>query len=223
MNKLLEESLLELKAKNLNIELVRQLSSGKEATVYVVTLNDKLYALKVYKDYLTRSFKHDEEYLQGKYIRRASERKAILKKNKFGKNLKHSIWVKREFYILKKLFETDINIPEPIEITSNSILMEYLGDKDFTAPLLSSIKLDKEKAKSVYEKIVKDIDTMYENGIVHGDLSPFNILYWNEKPYIIDFPQSIDVRNNPNANEILKRDKENIINWYEKQINNTIM
>ncbi len=216
MNDLLVEALTKYNKKNISLELIRQLSSGKEAVVYLVSKNERLLALKVYKDFTTRSFKNNQEYLAGKHVQTPSERKAMQRKNRFGKDLMHRLWVKREFYMLKKLFNSGIDIPEPIEMTRNSILMEYIGDEGYPAPLLKDVSLSPKEALKVYKKIKKDIELMYENGIVHGDLSAFNILYWNGKPYIIDFPQSLDIRNNPNAAEILQRDRDNISKWYQQ-------
>lgn len=218
MDKLLGSSLQQLGRKGIELHLVRRLTSGKEATVYVVTDEDNLYALKVYKDYATRAFKRNENYLAGKYVRRPSERKAMQKRSRLGKNLIHRLWIKREFYLLKKLFEAEADVPEPIYMTHNAILMEYIGNKNYPAQLLRGIRLDKTEAKKVYKNILKNIDIFYKNGIVHGDLSEYNILYANGKIYVIDFPQAVDIRNNPNAEEMLKRDIENVEKWYNKNI-----
>jgi len=216
MNELLENAINQLKSKNIDLTVIKQLSLGKEATVYLVEHKGKKLALKVYKDYLKRSFQKNRDYIEGKYIRRPSERKAISRRNKFGKKLLHRMWVKREFYMLRKLFASGVNIPEPIAMTSNSILMDFIGDGDIPAPLLKDVKLEPNDAKRVYEKLRADIRTMKDNGIVHGDLSPFNILFWKGEPYIIDFPQSLDIRNNPNCEKVLQRDIKNIDRWYEK-------
>lgn len=214
MEELLQKSLEELKSKNHNLDLIRIISTGKEAVVYLVKEdNEKLYALKVYKDYENRAFKKNLEYLAGKYIHKKSEQKAIVKKNSFGKKLTHSVWIKREYYLLTKLYELGIKIPEPIAQVSNAILMEYLGDCGNPAPKLKDVALKKPEAEKIYTIIENNIDTMYQNGIVHGDLSPYNVLYWKNIPYIIDFPQSLDVRNNPNTGVILERDRLNMLKW----------
>jgi len=130
----------------------------------------------------------------------------------------HKLWVKREFYMIVKLHNAGANIPKPVAMTKNAILMEYIGDESYAAPLLKDVNLAKEEIKNVYQLILNNISIFYDIGIVHGDLSPYNILYWNEEPYIIDFPQSADIRNNPNTDELLKRDKENIEKWYKEQM-----
>lgn len=217
MNNLLEEAISQLKAKGTGVTTLKQLSSGKEATVYLVTdENKKLLALKVYKDYISRSFKNNQEYLAGKHVRAHSEKRAIQKQSRFGKELTQKLWVKREFYMLKKLYDAGISTPKPIEMTKNAILMEYIGDENTPAPRLKDTSRDKKTLEKTFRTIIENIDLMYRQGIIHGDLSPFNILFWNNKPYIIDFPQSIDIRNNPNAQEMLERDRCNIDNWYKK-------
>lgn len=214
MEELLQKSLEELKTKKYNLNLIRIISTGKEATVYLVRENnEKLYALKVYKDYETRAFKRNQEYIAGKYIHKKSEQKAIRKNNSFGKKLSHTVWIKREYFLLRRLYELNIKIPKPIVQVSNAILMEYLGDYNNPAPKLKDVVLQKSEAKKIYTIIENNIDTMYKNGIVHGDLSPYNILYWKNVPYIIDFPQALDIRNNPNVITILERDKMNMLKW----------
>ena len=204
--------------KGYSLDLVCKLPSGKEAHVYIVSSGGNRYVLKVYKDYGTRSFRQDHEYLAGKFSRRRSERKAMSKKSRYGKKLIQRLWVKREFYLLRKLHDSGADVPEPVEMTRNSILMEYVGIGGKPAVLLKDAQISPQKAKEVYDKILSNIDTFYENGIVHGDLSPFNILYSEGDIYIIDFPQAADIRTNPNAEEMLRRDKENVEKWYRKVV-----
>ncbi|MBU0976330.1 MAG: RIO1 family regulatory kinase/ATPase [Patescibacteria group bacterium] len=216
MDKLLSAAIEQFTKKGINLELVRALTSGKEARVYIVSWEEKPYALKVYKEYATRAFKRNEEYLAGKYVRRPSERKAMMKRSKLGKELIHRLWIKREFYLLKKLYDAGADVPEPVSMTRNAILMEYIGNDNSPAQLLKSLGANKAGAARIYKKILKNVDIFYKNGIVHGDLSEFNILYSSGKIYIIDFPQAADIRNNPNADKLLKRDLENIEKWYNK-------
>ena len=94
--------------------------------------------------------------------------------------------------------------------------MKYIGDREYPAPLLKDATLTPKQIEKYYKVIKQDIDIFWKNGIVHGDLSEYNILYWKGKIYIIDFPQSVDVRNNSNAEALLARDKKNIDSWYQK-------
>lgn len=216
MKKELEEAISRFNSKHIELNVIKKLPSGKEAEVYLVESKTQLFALKVYKERLKRSFKNDQVYTQGKFYRRASERKAVRLNTGFGKALKQRLWIKREFYLLKKLFDAGANIPEPIEMVPNAILMKYIGDREHPAPLLKDATLTPKQIEKYYKVIKQNIDIFWKNGIVHGDLSEYNILYWKGKIYIIDFPQSVDVRNNSNAEALLARDKKNIDSWYQK-------
>lgn len=203
---------------NHKIEVFSNIKSGKEATVYKAILDSHFVAMKVYKNPEERSFKNAGAYLMGKYYRRPSERKAIAKNNKFAKKLKHENWVKREFFMLKKLFDRGANIPKPILQIDNTIFMELLGDKHSVAPRLCDIVLNKNDAQRAFDLVLRSVEIFWDFGIVHADLSAYNILWWKSNPYIIDFPQSIDKRMHPNPREILERDLRNIVKYFSKHI-----
>lgn len=198
------------------IEIGSNIKSGKEATVYRARLDGRSVAVKIYKNPQERSFRNTGAYLLGKYYRRASERKAIAKKNKFARKLKHENWVKREFFMLQKLFKNGANIPEPILQIDDAIFMELLGDENSVAPRLCDIELEKSEAEKAFSSVIKSMETFWNFGIVHADLSEFNILWWKSKPYIIDFPQSVDKRMHPNPREILDRDIKNVVKYFSK-------
>jgi RIO kinase 1 len=203
---------------NHKIEMVSNVKSGKEATVYKVLLDDKLVAMKVYKKPEERSFKNTEQYLMGKYYKKPSERKAVAKGNKFAKKLKHQNWVRREYFMLEKLYELGAKIPKPVLHVENAIFMEFLGNQDFVAPRLYDVSLAKNEAENAYKKVLDTMIVFWNFGIVHADLSEYNILWWNNEPYIIDFPQALDKKANPNADEILDRDLRNITKFFGKFI-----
>lgn len=200
------------------IEIVSNIKSGKEATVYRVRLDDNMVAVKIYKKPEERNFKNTGAYLLGKYYRRVSERKAVAKNNKFARKMKHENWVRREFFMLQKLFESGANIPQPILQIDDGIFMELLGNETIVAPRLCDIKLDKIEAEKAFDSVIKSIERFWNFGIIHADLSEFNILWWKSKPYIIDFPQSVDRRMHPNPKEILDRDIKNVIKYFNKYI-----
>jgi RIO kinase 1 len=202
-----------------HLNVLSNIKSGKEATVYRAVLDGHLVAMKVYKAPEERSFKNTGTYLVGKYYRKESERKAVAKNNKFAKKLKHQNWVKREFFLLQKLFAAGANIPQPILQIDNAVLMELLGNADEVAPLLHEIELSAEEAGKAYNSILRSMKIFWDFGIVHADLSEFNILWWDSSPYIIDFPQSVDRKTHPNSREILERDIENITKYFKKYMN----
>ncbi len=198
------------------IEILSNVKSGKEATVYRVILDGQLVAMKLYKDPDEINFKNTGAYLFGKYYKRPSERKAITKNNKFAKKLKHRNWVKREFFMLEKLFDNRAMIPKPILQVENAIFMELLGDEYTVAPRLCDIHLSNIEAKKALDLILKNINLFWNLGIVHADLSEYNILWWKNNPYIIDFPQSIDIRTHPNSKEFFDRDLKTILKYFSK-------
>jgi RIO kinase 1 len=200
-----------------DIKVIRDIKSGKEATVFLIETGGKSRCLKVYNR-LSMATKADNVYLSGKWFKEPSVRKSITKGNKFSQDLLKKLWVKREFYLLKKLFQKGANLPEVFDYNSNSIMMEYLGTLNLVAPLIKDIDLSPSLAKSTFNEIVKSIKIFLENGIVHADLSEFNILWWQNKPFIIDFPQAVDIRSNPNYKILLKRDIENVVSFFNKWI-----
>lgn len=208
----------EVKRLNHKIEMVSVVKSGKEAIVYKVRLDNQLVAMKLYKKPEERSFQNTEQYLIGKHYKKSSHRKAILKGNKFSQKLKHENWVKREFFMLEKLYGLGAKIPKPIIQIEDAIFMEFLGEDEVVAPRLCDIDLTVSEAKKIFEKIITNMLIFWNFGIVHADLSAYNILWWKNDPYIIDFPQAIDKRTHPNSEEILDRDLKNITKYFSKFI-----
>lgn len=198
------------------IEIISNIKSGKEATVYRVKLDGQLVAMKVYKNPEEINFKNSKEYLAGKFYKKLSERRAVEKNNKFAKKLIHKNWVKREFFMLEKLFNNGALIPKPILQVENAIFMELLGDEYTVAPRLCDIGLSDNEVKNALNLILKNIELFWDLGVVHADLSEYNILWWKDNPYIIDFPQSIDVRTHPNSKEFFDRDLKNITKYFSK-------
>lgn len=213
----LEKILNDYENKHYHLQNPHQVKSGKEATVFVVSFQGKPLALKVYIDPEVRAFKNNQTYLEGKYFRSPSERKAVLKQNKVGKRMLHKSWIRREFFLLQKLHQMGANVPKVYEWSSESILMDFIGD-EYVAPRLIDTELTPEQARESFEAVLKDVELMLECGIVHSDLSAYNILWWKDKPWIIDLPQAVDIRQNPNKEDLLKRDLNNIINYFNKYL-----
>ncbi len=195
-----------------------EIRSGKEATVYRVERSTGgVYALKVYTKTEERAFRRNEQYVDGTFRKNHGLRKAISKGNEFSKDFLAASWVKREFDIMKNLNKHGASIPQVIDWTSSSILMEFIGDGE-AAPRLIDIDLEPADAKKAFDSIVESMTLFLKTGIVHSDLSAYNILWWKEKPCVIDFPQAIDIRQNPNTNELLKRDIDNVCSYFQKYI-----
>ena len=200
------------------LEIISTIKSGKEAEVFAAELDGTIVALKVYKDPEQRTFRNAKEYVVGKYYKKPSERKAVAKGNAFSKKLLHSNWVEREFFLLKKLYSLGAILPEPLLLLGNAICMEYLGTKDSVAPRLCDVELTQEEMKGALKSILESISIFWEAGIVHADLSEFNILWHKDSPYIIDFPQAINRKTHPSTEVFLERDLKNILHFFGKKL-----
>ena len=202
--------------KEYHLSIIIEIRSGKEATVYYTRDEKREYALKVYKDPERRAFQKDQPYLDGKFYAAPSVRRAVIKGNKASKKMLPPLWIKREFDILRKLQSLDVFTPIVYDWTPGSILMEFIGEDATPAPRLIDIQIPEDTVEETFDLVVQSIQAFYKIGIVHSDLSPYNILWHQQKPYIIDFPQAIDIRQNPNVKELLKRDVDNVIKYFGK-------
>ncbi len=200
-------------------ELIRVVKKGKEAVVVCCKahheMNCEYMAVKLYREKKFRNFKQDGIYHQGRIWDKRLER-GKKKGSSIVKQVERSIWVNNEFDALGTLFDIGLKVPEPIACTDDAVVMSFIGEDDYSAPMLKDVRLNKQEAENVFKKIVNNISVMLQNHIVHGDLSPFNILYHKEEPYIIDFPQAVDPNVNHNAFELLLRDVENICKYVSK-------
>jgi len=210
----LEETIKDFNSKNLYFEVLNVVKSGKEAVVYRVSINNDLYALKLYKNVKVRSFKNTQEYVANKYIRSPNLRRAVALKNAIGTEFMQKGWVKREFVMLSKLYDTGCNIPKPVAFSNNALIMEFVGDKNQPAPNLKNVEFTPDQAKESFELVLENMRRFIDCGIVHSDLSEYNILWWENMPFIIDFPQSVHIKENPNAREMLKRDVHNVCKFF---------
>ncbi|MCC7304214.1 hypothetical protein IT418_02260 [bacterium] len=214
----LEQALQELTQKKFPVTPIRELKSGKEAKVWVVKSEngDSLYALKIYHDFKSRAFQTQAGYLQDRYIggAEANIRRAIRKGNDVGKQFIQDTWVMREQYFLKTLAGQSEYIPKMIKPIKNGTLMEYIGDEHGPAPRMSDVKIPQKLWQETADILIELIELFLANGIVHGDLSAFNILWWKEKPMVIDFPQAIDVRESKRVPELLRRDVKNVLAYF---------
>lgn len=197
----------------INLTLLTTQKSGKEATVYQVTDGSKLYALKVYKAIDQRAFHKNETYYAGKHFRQKSLRRAIARRTTLGKKVIHEYWVRHEYYLLRELNKRGAAIPQIYGFTKESILMDWIGENQ-PAPRLADVKLAEQKAAEVLEILMQQIEIYLQVGFVHGDLSEYNVLWWRDRPWVIDFPQAIDIRTNPEWQRFLQRDIDTLLNYF---------
>lgn len=196
-----------------DLELIKEVKSGKEATVYLVSSADQLMALKVYRKFTQHSTR--TTYLRTSHLASRTKR-ALAKKSRHGRETERFLWTSREFDLLKKLYLEGANVPEPFAASAEAILMEFIGTGENAAPRLIDIQLSSEVATRAEKLILNNIQLFWDLGFVHGDLSAYNILWWRNEPFIIDFPQALDITENKHAREKYYRDLENIQNYFRK-------
>jgi RIO kinase 1 len=198
-------------------EVLYTVKSGKEATVYCCEASPStgldLIAAKVYRSRNRRGFKNDAIYQEGRVILEGHVRRAVQNKTRFGREAQFAMWVNYEYEALKALYKAGADIPRPLARSDSSILMEYQGDREQAAPSLQSVDLKRDEVYPIFAKIMDNIQLCLANNYVHADLSAYNVLYWQGRVTIIDFPQAIDPRFNPNALALLTRDVENICRY----------
>ncbi len=196
-------------------EVLRQLMSGKEATVYVVRRGDETLCAKVYKDIQKRSFKQAVQYQEGRKVRNSRRGRAMEKRSKYGRKQQEEAWHNAEVDALYKLAAADVRVPRPYGCFDGVLLMELITEDDGdVAPRLSEVSMDEEQALEDHALMMRYVVRMLCAGLVHGDLSEFNVLVDDYGPVIIDLPQAVDAAANNHAFAMLSRDVNNMTAYY---------
>lgn len=197
----------------------RIVKSGKEATVYCCQAaphtGQRWFAAKVYREH--RSFRNDTVYQDGRVILSSRIRRAVQKKTAIGREARSALWIDHEFQTLTRLHAAGADVPQPFARAPSAILMEYLGEPGVPAPLLQNVRLERREAWRLFDRLVENLQLLLSCDLIHGDLSPFNILYHDGRLKIIDFPQAVDPRFNPHAWELLSRDVDNVCRYFHRQ------
>ncbi|HVP21184.1 MAG TPA: RIO1 family regulatory kinase/ATPase [Anaerolineaceae bacterium] len=210
-------------------DVLARVKGGKEANVYCCQafpgLGTDLVAAKIYRPRMLRNLRNDALYREGRRVIDESGKQviddralhAVRKGSAYGKELSHTSWVGHEYQVLELLHRAGVHVPRPFASGTNTILMEYLGEAFAPAPTLNRVRLSgRAEARHLYEQLVNDVDTMLACNRIHGDLSAFNVLYWQGEYRIIDFPQSIDPRENRNAFSIFRRDLTRLCEYFDR-------
>ena len=196
-------------------DVVGRLMSGKEADVYVVRSGDELRCAKVYKEAAKRSFKKAAQYTEGRKVRNSRRQRAMEKGSKFGRKEQEQIWQNAEVDALYLLADAGVRVPEPYGCLDGVLLMELIVDANGdVAPRLGDVSMTDEEAIGRHAFVMQDIVRMLCAGLVHGDLSEFNVLLDEYGPVIIDLPQAVNASANNNAKAMLKRDVDNMTNYF---------
>lgn len=209
-------------------DVLRLVKGGKEANVYQCaarpTLGPGFIAAKVYRPRMFRNLKKDHVYREGRTDLDSGGRAitddrslhAIRKRTQYGQELTHTSWIEYEFQTLEILHKAGADSPRPFARGNNAILMEYIGDRDMAAPTLNSVHLDRDEAQPLFERVIRNVEIMLANARVHGDLSAYNILYWEGQITLIDFPQVIQPDTNTSAYNIFERDISRVCEYFAR-------
>lgn len=196
-------------------EVISQLMSGKEATVFMVRCGGEIRCAKVYKEANKRSFKKAAQYQEGRKSRNSRRARAMEKGSKYGRNQQEEAWQNAEVDALYTVAEAGVRVPHPFGCFEGVLLMELITDEaGDVAPRLNDVVMSKEQAIEDHQLVMNYVLRMLCAGIVHGDLSEFNVLVDEYGPVIIDLPQAVDASANNNAKAMLIRDVDNITTYY---------
>lgn len=196
-------------------EVISQLMSGKEATVYIVRCGSEVRCAKVYKEANKRSFKKAVQYQEGRKVRNSRRARAMEKGSKFGRNQQEETWQNAEVDALYRLANAGVRVPKPYGCFDGVLLMELITDDEgHVAPRLNDVSMTAELALADHATVMTYVMRMLCAGVVHGDLSEFNVLVDDYGPVIIDLPQAVDAAGNNNARAMLERDVNNMTTYY---------
>ena len=192
-------------------EVIRSLKSGKEATVYLVRTGTQTRCAKVYRDMRQRSFQRRAQYQEGRKMRGSRQTRAMKKNTRFGRSEQESAWKNAEVDALYRLHAAGVRVPKPYGYFNDVLIMELVTDSGGQpAPRLGEVDLSPEEARVYHEFLMRQVVRMLNIGLIHGDLSEFNVLVAPDGPVIIDLPQVVNAAGNNGALAMLQRDVNNI-------------
>lgn len=195
--------------------VVRQLMSGKEATVYVVRCGDETLCAKIYKEATNRSFRQAVDYTENRKVKNSRQARAMAKGTRFGRQAQEAAWQSAEVDALYRLADAGVRVPKPHNFFEGVLLMELVTNEyGDAAPRLNDSVLTPEQARVHHSALLQQVVRMLCAGVVHGDLSEFNILLGADGPVIIDLPQAVDAAGNNHAHRMLLRDVANLRGFF---------
>ena len=195
--------------------VVRQLMSGKEAEVYVVRRGDDTRCAKIYKEANNRSFRQAVDYTENRKVKNSRQARAMAKGTRFGRQVQEAAWQSAEVDALYRLAAAGVRVPKPHNFLEGVLLMELVAAADGdAAPRLNDSIFTEEEATAHHATLIKEVVRMLCAGVIHGDLSEFNILLAADGPVIIDLPQAVDAAGNNHAQRMLLRDVDNLRDFF---------
>ncbi len=209
LQSLIEEGLID--------SVVRQLMSGKEATVYVVRCGDESRCAKIYKEATARSFRQAVDYTENRKVKNTRQARAMAKGTRFGRQAQEAAWQSAEVDALYRLAAAGVRVPRPFNFHDGVLLMELVVDaQGAAAPRLNDVDFTAQDARAHHATLIAEVVRMLCAGVIHGDLSEFNILMAGDGPVIIDLPQAVDAAGNNHAQRMLLRDVANLREFFGK-------
>ncbi len=195
----------------------RQLMSGKEAMVFVVRCGDEIRCAKVYKEATQRSFRQAVDYTENRKVKNTRQARAMAKGTRFGKAAQEAAWQSAEVDALYRLAAAGVRVPRPFNFHDGVLLMELVADGEgAAAPRLNDVAFTADEARAHHATLLKEVVRMLCAGVIHGDLSEFNILLAADGPVIIDLPQAVDAAGNNHAQRMLLRDVGNLRHYFSR-------
>jgi RIO kinase 1 len=217
-------------------EVVGLLKTGKEAEVFVVerrSIDDDRRALLAHKRYRptkvgtkgelqalgftrSRTFTNDVRYHEGRRLRYSRDQRAVERMTDYGKHLLAERWPGQEHDVLSRAHGAGVTVPYPVAFTGDGMLMQLIGDDEGAAPRLVGARLGADDVGRAYDQLVEELHALTRAGLVHADLSPFNVLWWKDRMWLIDFPQSVDLVTNPHGFDLLHHDVTTMCTWFAR-------
>jgi RIO kinase 1 len=217
-------------------EVLGLLKTGKEAEVFVVerrALDGDRTALLAHKRYRpmkvgkgeiqglgftrSRTFTNDAVYHEGRRLRYSRDQRAVERMTDYGKNLLAERWPGQELDTLERAYAAGVTVPYPVEFTGDGMLMQLLGDEHGAAPRLVNARLGRDDLLLAYDQLLAELSALTRASLVHADLSPFNVLWWHGRLWLIDFPQAVDLINNPHGFDLLHHDVTTMCAWFARR------
>lgn len=212
--------LREFGGQGLITDVLGVIGDGKEATVYCCAADAstgvELLAAKVYRAQKFRAFARARDYSSARVVLDARKGRAMKAGTEKGRRMAHHAWIDWEWETLCALHDAGVSVPSPLAASDDAILMEYVGDREGPAPQLRHVELSIEQARSALERLLQDVERMLDVHRVHGDLSAYNVLWWQERPVIIDVPQSVDLHASRDGLAHLLRDVRNLERYFAR-------
>lgn len=196
-------------------DVIRQLMSGKEAMVFVVRCDDEVRCAKVYKEAHKRSFRQSVDYTENRKVKNSRQARAMAKGSRYGREAQEEAWQNAEVDALYRLAAANVRVPRPYNFHAGVLLMELITDEEGNAaPRLNDIDMTADQARTHFHTLLHQVVLMLCAGVIHGDLSEYNILLGSEGPVIIDLPQAVDAAGNNHARSMLERDVTNLTSYF---------